>query len=89
MRQCLYDGDIFLYLAFLLFYIGGSPQMPELQVGQLTVDELDALELWVENREISLLGFAAWHLGQFKEEPSSPMDWRTSNLSPHLVHWYS
>jgi hypothetical protein len=68
------------------FYIGGSPQTPELQVGQLESESSVALEFALKNEEKSLRNSRPLHFGQFKSEPSAPMDWRTSNLSPHSLH---
>ena len=59
-------------LAF--YYIGGRPQVPVLQVGQLISEGSDLLEPGVKNEENSRFGFCALHLGQFNLEPSSPMD---------------
>jgi len=57
-----------------LFYsIGGSPQIPELQVGQLVSENLVTLEPELKNEEKSFVGFGAWHLGQLKPEPPSPI----------------
>jgi hypothetical protein len=63
--------------------------VPVLHVGQLISEESDELELGLKNEENSRFGFCALHLGQSNLDPSSPMDWRTSNFSPHLIHWYS
>jgi hypothetical protein len=63
--------------------------VPVLQVGQLISEESDELELGLKNDEKRRLGFLALHLGQLSLDPSSPMDWRTSNFSPHFIHWYS
>ena len=72
-----------------IHHIGGSPQIPELQVGQLVSVDLVTLEPELKKEEKSFVGFGAWHLGQLKLEPPSPRAWRTSNFCPHLVHWYS
>jgi hypothetical protein len=56
--------------------MGGSPQTPELQVGQLVSDGSVVLELGLKNEEKTLFGFSARHLGQLKPEPSSPIAWR-------------
>ena len=53
-------GIIHLAKNWFLFYsIGGSPQTPELQVGQLASDGPVVLDLELENEERSLLGFPA------------------------------
>jgi len=54
--------------------------VPVVQVG-LLISEV--LEPGLKNEENSRFGFWALHLEQVNFEPSSPMDWRTSNLSPH------
>ena len=71
------------------YYIGGSPHIPELQVGQLGAWDSTLLEPVLKNEEISRFGFELPHLGQVNFEPSSPRDLSTSNLPPHLGHWYS
>ena len=55
------------------YYIGGSPQVPVLQVGQLISEKSVVLESGLKNVERSLLGFGAPHLEQFNLEPSLPM----------------
>lgn len=55
-------------------YIGGSPQVPVLHVGQLISEDSDVLEPGLKNEENSRFGFWVLHLGQFNLEPSSPMD---------------
>jgi len=65
--------------------------VPELQVGQLSNDEVAPAPdpMLNEKEDSSFRGLGAWHLGQFRWEPFSPKDWRASNFSPHWVHWYS
>lgn len=70
--------------------VGGRTHTPELQVGQLSTEEVPAApELGVKKEDSSFWGLGTWHLGQFKREPSFPKDWRTSNFSPHCMHRYS
>ena len=54
--------------------MGGSPQVPVLQVGQLIPEGLNELDPGLENEESIRFGFVALHLGQLNLEPSSPMD---------------
>jgi hypothetical protein len=70
----------------LVYHIGGSPQTPELQVGQLDSENSLIFEPGLKKEEMSFIGFGDLQLGQLKLELSSPIDWRTSNLSPQLVH---
>ena len=68
-------GEVYRQLDFC--YIGGRPQVPVGQVGQLEQlmsESPDALEPGLANEEISLFGFLALHLGQLNLEPSSPID---------------
>ncbi len=65
-------GEVYRCLDFC--YIGGRPQVPVGQVGQLMSESPDALEPGLANEEISLFGFLALHLGQLNLEPSSPID---------------
>ena len=60
-----------------------------LQAEPLAVEQPVALAFELKNEEISRSGFEALQSGQFSLEPSSPIDWRTSNFLSHLVHWYS
>jgi hypothetical protein len=60
--------------SYYIYYIGGSPQVPVVQVGQLIPEGSDALELGLKNEENSRFGFCALHLGQSNLEPSSPID---------------
>jgi hypothetical protein len=50
--------------------MGGSPQVPELQVGQL----ISEAEPWLKNEERILLRFELEQIGQDSFDPSSLMD---------------
>ena len=60
-----------------------------LQLGQANPEGSDDSEPTLQKEEISRFGFSALHSGQFRLDPSSPINCLTSKLSPHRVHWYS